>query len=92
MAMNLFERLNQGRPPIENAQEVSPAQRLLDWLQRWDKPVIRIREIRIYGPRSSRSRKSAIESTNILVKHGWLVPIKTPRRDMQHWGIVRRPI
>jgi hypothetical protein len=88
---NLFERLDRGRPPIEKTQEVSPAQKLLDWLQRWPKPSLSMRDICIYGPRP-RNRENAISSAEILVKHGWLVPSKTRRYDSREWQIVRRPI
>jgi hypothetical protein len=58
-AKNIFERLEKGRPPIEKAQIVSPAQKLLDWLQRWDKPTICTREICNYGPYAVRGVGSA---------------------------------
>src|SRR5262245_447849 len=90
---NLFERLAQGRPaPTEEKIKVDPAQKLLDFLLRWPKPTISRRDIRIYGPKSLRDRESAINSVEILVKHGWLIPNKTRRRDMHQWQIVRRPI
>ena len=37
-------------PEKEPAQKPSHAQQMLDWLQRWPKPVVRRRDIRIYGP------------------------------------------
>jgi hypothetical protein len=87
---SLFERLRP--PPTKKAQKPSPPQRLLDWLQHWPESTIRARDIRIYGPNSIRDRESAIDSAEILVKNGWLVPIKTRRRDMHEWQIVRKPI
>src|SRR5262245_17430737 len=90
---SLFERLDKGRPPpTKKAQELSPAQKLLDWLQHWAKPTVSARDICIYGPNAIRDRESAITSAEILVKHGWLVPIKTRRYDMREWQIVRKPI
>jgi hypothetical protein len=89
---DLFRRLDQGRPPIKKAQEPSPAQKLLDWLQHWAKPTVSARDICIYGPNSIRAWKSAIASAEILAKEGWLVPIQTRRRDMHQWLIVRKPI
>jgi hypothetical protein len=74
------------------AQKPLPAQKLLDWLLYWGKPNVRLRDVLIYGPRSVRSRECAIDSTQILEKEGWLVPIKTRRRDMRQWEIVRKPI
>jgi hypothetical protein len=91
MATTLFDRL--GRPPpTKKAQEPSPAQKLLDWLPYWGKPTIRVRDIRIYGPRSLRGRESAIDSAQVLQKEGWLVPLKTRQRNMHQWEIVRKPI
>jgi hypothetical protein len=89
---SLFDRLDEGRPPpTKKTQEPSSAQKLLDWLQRWDKPVVRVREICIYGPRP-RDRKSAIDAARILVEQGWLVPLKPHRYDSREWQIVRKPI
>jgi hypothetical protein len=89
----LFERL--GRPaPTEKAKEKpEPAQLLLTWLQKWPKPTVRMNEILVYGPRPTmRKRETAIGPIETLVKHGWLVPIKTRRPDMLEWQIARRPI
>ena len=88
----IFERLGQP-PPIEKAQEPSPAQKLLDWLQRdLARPSISTRQICIYGPNAVRNRNRANDAVEILVKEGWLVPIQTRRRDMHQWLIVRKPI
>jgi len=90
---SLFERLDEGRPPpTKKAQKPSPAQKLLDWLQHWTQPTVSARDICIYGPNAIRDRESAIASAEILVKNGWLVPIKTRRHDMREWQIVRKPI
>jgi hypothetical protein len=90
---SLFERLDKGRPPpAMKVQKPPPAQKLLDWLQHWSKPTVSARDICIYGPNSIRDRESAIASAEILVKNGWLVPIKTRRYDMHEWQIVRKPI
>ena len=96
--MNLFERLNKGRPPPAEEQikpphdELIPAQKLLDWLQHWAKPTVSAREIRIYGPKSIRDRQSALNSAETLVKYGWLIPTQTPRRDRRVWQIVHKSI
>ena len=67
--VSLFERLNRGRPPpTRKAQEPSPAQKLLDWLQHWSKPTVSARDICIYGPNAIRDRQRAIDSAEILVK------------------------
>ena len=71
--VSLFERLDKGRPPpTRKAQEPSPAQKLLDWLQHWSKPTVSARDICIYGPNAIRDRQRAIDSAEILVKNGWL--------------------
>ena len=74
------------------AQKLPPAQKLLHWLQHdWTKPTISARAIYTYGPSSIRDRESAIDLAEILVKHGWLVPIKTRRPDMKKWQITKGP-
>ena len=91
--MNLFERLARGRPaPAEEKVKIDPAQKLLDWLQTWNKPTICAREILMYGPRSTRNRKDANDATEILVRHGWLAPLQTHQRDWRRWQIIRQPV
>ena len=92
--MNLFERLVHGRPAEAAVKQPhkDPAQLLLDWLQRWTKPTISIRDIHIYGPQSIRDRERAIRSAEVLVDYGWLIPLKAHRYDMRAWQIVRKPI
>ena len=79
----------------KNERPVSPeiqhAQKLLDFLQRWDKPIVRAREIRVYGPRP-RDRKSVIDAARILAEQGWLNPVRPRRYDSREWLIVRKPI
>ena len=94
---SLFEQLDKMRlPPVEEASKKArkplPAQKLLDWLQHWTKPTVRARDICIYGPNSLRDQERVIDSAEILVKNGWLVPLKTRRHDMRAWQIVRKPI
>jgi hypothetical protein len=95
MTKNIFERLQQRRPPIEKAtkqpQKIQHAQKLLDWLQRWGKPTVCIRDVRIYGPRPH-NREGVIGSAEILVENGWLSPIQSPRYDGRAWRINRKPI
>jgi len=91
--MNLFDRLAHSRSaPTEKAQKPEPAQLLLNWLQRWHKPTVRMNEILVYGPRPVRKRENALNSAQKLVEHGWLIPLETRRPDMLEWQIVRRPI
>ena len=80
-------------PPPAKTQEPSPAQRMLDWLQRWPKSTVSSCEIYQYAPRSIRfDRENAIKTAEVLARHGWLTPTKTPRRDWRVWQITRRPI
>jgi hypothetical protein len=92
---DIFDKLSAGRPPIEKTnkqlQKIQHAQRLLDFLQRWSKPVVRARDIRIYGPRP-RDRESAINAARILTEQGWLNPVQSRRYDSREWLIVRKPI
>jgi hypothetical protein len=68
----------------------SPSEKLLDWIiNRWLEPTISARDICRCGPNPVRDRKSAIGLAEILVEHGWLIPIKTRRIDMREWQIVR---
>jgi hypothetical protein len=73
------------------AQKVSLAQTLLDWLAKWKKPIVSVRDIYTHGPRSIRVRESAIALAEILVEHGHLVSIKTSRPDSKKWQVARRP-
>jgi len=88
----IFDRLNRGRPaPAKEKVKIDPAQKLLDWLQTWNKPTICAREILMYGPRSTRKQKDADDATRVLQKYGWLVPLETNQRDWRRWQIVRQP-
>jgi hypothetical protein len=89
----LFERLGRSAPS-ETAQkpEPEPAQLLLTWLQKWTRPTITARQIRIYGPTRTRKPEVAIAAAEKLVRQGWLTPIKELQRNRRRWGIVRRPL
>jgi len=81
------------KPPVEKTKGSSPAQKMLDWLQRWSRPTVRIRDIRVHGPgRAIRNRENAISTAEILVKTGWLIPLGSRRHDGGEWQIVRRAI
>jgi len=73
--------------PAKPKPQKDHAQLLLDFLQRWAKPTISSRDIRIWGPMALHNRESAIRSAQILAAHGWLIPI-TDRK----WGVVRKPL
>ena len=78
--------------PTKQAQKLQPAQKLLDWLQRWPKLTVSTREIRIYGPSSIRDQKNALDAAKTLVKNGWLTPLKVRRYDAHKWQITRKLI
>jgi len=96
--VNLFERLGKGRPPPAEEKiqplrkEPTSAQKLLNWLQRWEKNTVAVRDICIYGPNSLRDKKSAIIAAEVLVEFGWLTPQKSPSYNSRVWKIVRKPI
>jgi hypothetical protein len=71
----------------------SQIEKLLDWLvNHWPGPTVSARDIYRHGPCPLRdNRKSAIDLAEILVKNGWLTPIKSRRRDMREWRIARGP-
>jgi hypothetical protein len=79
--------------PTKQPQEPSPAQKMLDWLQRWTKTTVNSKEIYQYAPRAVRFNKEhAIKTAEVLEKHGWLVRNKPYRRGGREWQIIRRPI
>jgi len=94
--VNLFERLGKRPPPAEKkterSNELEHAQKLLDFLQRWAKNTVSVRDICVFAPRSLRDRKTAIDAAEILVKHGWLMPLASHRHDRREWQIVRKPL
>jgi len=93
VATTLFERLTRERPAPEpkTNQPHNDAQKMLDWLMRWPKPTISTSEMMIYGPRPKQNAEGVLKLAAILEKHGWLTPKTTPKKNMRHWDIVRRP-
>src|SRR5262249_11395514 len=90
-AVDIFKRLNRGKPPPEEKAKRQPkelAEALLGWLERWPKPTVSSRDIRIWGPKALHDRERAIRSAEILVAHGRLQPTPKPRV----WEIVRDPL
>lgn len=55
----------------EKTNKNEPAQKLLDWLQRWGKDTVGVRDIRVYGPRPIRNPKIAIDAAKTLVRYGF---------------------
>jgi hypothetical protein len=101
--VNLFDRLDRGRPALAELEEkdkkrqaeealLSSAQKLLDFLQRWKKDTITITEICVYGPHSIRDKKRAAPAAEILVHFGWLAPIRSPHYNGRTWQITRKLI
>src|SRR5262245_14174147 len=88
---SFFARYIDNPPPIKQPHKIQHAQKLLDWLQRWSKPTVTVRDIHIYGPRP-RDRESTLSSAKILVENGWLNPIQARRYDGHIWQVLRRPV
>jgi hypothetical protein len=77
------------RLEFEKIRTGKNTEKLRDWLvNHWTKPTVTVREIRIYGPNLIRDGKAALSTAESLVEQGWLVPLKTRRRDMREWQIV----
>ena len=95
MARDIFKRLSAGRPPAEEPMPPPTplaAGMLLGWIQNnWTQPIIRARDICRFGPNPIRDRESAIKMAEILVGHGWLVPMKPHRCDTKRWRIAIGP-
>ena len=67
--------------------------RLLDFLQRWKKDTICLRDIYIFGPYALQNeREAAINAAEILASRGWLAPQKANRHDRRVWQVLRKPI
>jgi len=74
--------------------ELSEAQKLLDWLHKWDEELISLPDIYQRGPNSIREKARAAQLVKILVDHGWLMPVPDGseiqgqfRREV--WKIIR---
>ena len=93
VAMTIFERLSKNRPaPINEAQRPDYAQRMLDFILRWPRESISTSDLMTYGPRPKKNAEEMLKLATILERHGWLTRKSTPRKDMHHWTITRRPI
>src|SRR5262249_18241177 len=81
------------QPIVPPTNYKSPlADKCLDWLvNRWPCPTVRMRDFMRSGPPAARNRKSAIAMAEILVEHGWLVPLPTRQHNEKMWAIVRGP-
>jgi hypothetical protein len=79
---------------LVRTQGTPPAQKLLNWLRHdWPHDIIHLRDFCRHGPVACRNRENAIAMAEVLVGHGWLVPIeaKYVRRDTKWWRVVRGP-
>jgi len=92
----IFERLDRERPVAdeqpERRQQTSPLlEILLDWLlNRWPNPTVTARDIYRSGPGPIQGRKeTTLSLTETLTRQGWLIPLKTWRRDKREWKIAR---
>jgi hypothetical protein len=88
--------IDDGRSPAAEKTTPPPtplaALRLLDWLQHnWGRPTVCARDIYRSGPSPVRDRESALKSTEILEKRGWLIPLKSHRYDRKRWQITIGP-
>jgi hypothetical protein len=79
----------QPKPELERTRKPPPpAQELLIWIQqRWNKPVISLRDIQVYGPSAIRDRATAINHVEALAAAGWLAETKAHRRDRRVWRL-----
>jgi hypothetical protein len=74
-------------PEPERPRVPPSAQHLLCWIQQgWGRPTISLRDIRAFGPRP-KDRQITLDLINILVRQGWLVPMKAWRHDRQVWRL-----
>ena len=79
--------------PTKEDQKLAAAQTMLNWLSRWDRSKISLRDVRLFGPRIIRDQKSAIlEAAEILVQTKWLIPIELHPPGTYAWRIIRKPL
>jgi hypothetical protein len=74
---------------LKGTPEPPAADRLMNWLPRWPKSTISVREVRLFGPISLRNPKLATAAIEALASCGRLVPVETRQRNMNWWLIVR---
>src|SRR5262249_5255345 len=90
---SLFERLSKNRPTrITKEPEPSPAQQLLNFIQRWPRDTLSTRDILLRGPYVLRKRKYALEAAERLVRNGWLVPVASRQYNAYTWQVIRRQV
>jgi hypothetical protein len=80
-------------PPKEQPRsEFAPAQRLLNFLQRWDGDSVTLRDLRVWGPRFCRDPSKAVSAAKTLVEFGWLAATKPHWPGTYAWRIIRKNI
>jgi hypothetical protein len=78
-------------PPVPLATPPE-ALRLLNWLQHnWGRDTICAKNLYQFGPHPIRKRVDALKAAEVLEKRGWLIPIKTSRRDGKRWQVTIGP-
>jgi hypothetical protein len=88
--MTIFERLNRA-PTKPEPQQPDHAQRMLDFVLRWPRPSISVPDLMTYGPEPRKNAEETLKLATILEKHGWLSKKDTPKKNMRHWTINRKP-
>ena len=78
-------------PPKPAPAKQDHAQRMLDFILRWPRESISTSDLMTYGPRPKQNAEGVLKLATILEKYGWLTPKSTPRKDMRHWNICRKP-
>jgi hypothetical protein len=81
-----------GPKPEPKQQRTSPLlENLLDWLlTRWTADTVTARDVYRCGPSPLQNdRNTTLSLMETLAKQGWLVPMKTWRRDKREWRIAR---
>jgi hypothetical protein len=72
--------------PKDQPKPERSARELLVWIQQyWNKPIISLRDIQVYGPYTIRERQTAINQAETLERNGWLIPLRAHRRDRRVW-------
>jgi len=76
--------------PAEEKTQQQPKQQaevLLSWLDKWPKPILTLRDLRNFAPRSIRNKEIGLRATRILTAHGHLTPLAATK-----WQIIRQPL
>jgi len=77
--------------PEPKPAPVTAEQRILDWLQRWPKETVSMRDVQQFGPKMIRKQQGVITSAiEVLVRHRWLTPVQTRQHNAREWQIIRR--